>query len=169
MEGWLGEPSAVLVTNTVTAITAVMGLPIDNEGVVIHFTSLTGDAISTTVVPGCAGYATLGVFIALFALMMLDIRLPLRKACTLFLIGLAGTWLQNIVRVTASVAAGYFWGYGALETIHYNGAYIIFPIWYSLFVYIYLRQVGGSGRPLKKSVKTDTPATPSDTVRRHLS
>jgi len=149
MTKWLGEPSAIVTTNTVTAITRLLGLPVTTEGVVLHFTSLTGDAISTTIAPGCAGYATIGVFIALFALMMLDIRLPLKKAWYVFLIGLAGTWLQNIIRVVVSVAAGYYWGSGALEAMHHNIAYIIFPLWYALFAYVYLRQAGWS----KVSVK----------------
>jgi len=142
MTRWLGEPSAMLVTNTVTATTRMLGLPITSEGPVLHVTSLTGNIFSTTIIPGCAGYATIGVFIALFALMMLDIRLPLKKAWYVFLIGLAGTWLQNIIRVVISVAAGYYWGSGALEAMHYNAAYVIFPLWYALFAYIYLRQAG---------------------------
>ena len=140
MMGWLGEPSAILVANTVTAITRVLGLDITNEGLLLHFTSLTGEVISTKVSAGCAGYATIGVFIALFALMMLDIRLPLKKAWYVFLIGLAGTWLQNIIRVIVSVVAGCYWGSGALEAMHYNIAYVIFPLWYALFAYIYLKQ-----------------------------
>ena len=150
MKGWLGEPSAMLVTNTVTAITGMLGLPIASEGVVIRLTDVAGNAFSTTVVPGCAGYATIGVFIALFALMMLDIRLPLKKAWYLFLIGLAGTWLQNIIRVVVSLVAGYYWGFGALEAMHYNLAYVIFPLWYGLFAYIYLRQAGWRGSYIKE-------------------
>lgn len=141
---WLGEPSAMLVANTVTAITSILGLPVVSEGLVLHFTSATGDVISTTVSAACAGYATIGVFIALFTLMMMDIRLPLRKAWWVFLFGLAGTWLQNIIRIVISVAAGYYWGSDALEAMHYNISYVIFPLWYALFAYIYLRQAGWS-------------------------
>ena len=139
----LGEPSAILTTSTVIAITKMLGLPITSEGLVLHFTSLTGDVISTTIVPGCAGYATIGVFIALFALMMLDIRLPLSRAWYIFLFGLVGTWLHNIIRIVVSVAAGYHWGLDALEAMHYNISYVIFPLWYALFAFIYLRQAGG--------------------------
>ena len=142
MMAWLGEPSAILVTNTVTSITRILGLPIASHGVVLQFNSVTGDAISTTVTPGCVGYATIGVFIALFSLMMLDIRLPLKKAWYIFLFGLAGTCLQNILRIVVSVAAGYYWGAEALTAMHYNLAYVIFPLWYALFAYIYLRQAG---------------------------
>jgi len=150
MTRWLGEPSAILVTNTVTAITRIAGLPITSQGMVLYFTSITGDAISTTVSAACAGYATIGVFIALFALMMLDIRLPLRKAWYIFLFGLAGTWLQNIIRIVVSVAAGYYWGLDALETMHYGIAYVIFPLWYALFAYIYFRLGGWKSAPVKK-------------------
>lgn len=74
--------------------------------------------------------------------MMLDIRLPLKRAWYISLIGLAGTWLQNIIRIVLSVAAGYHWGYEGLEAMHYNISYVIFPLWYALFAYIYLRQAG---------------------------
>ena len=107
---WLGEPAAILTTNTIIALTGLLGLPIANQGAVLQLTCLSGDAISTTVTPGCAGFATIGVFIALFSLMMLDIRLPFKKAWYIFLGGLAGTWLQNIVRIGLSLLAGYLWG-----------------------------------------------------------
>ena len=142
MMAWLGEPSALLVTKIVTTITRLLGLPIASQGITLHFNSLTGDVISTAVSPGCVGYATISVFIALFSLMMLDIRLPLRRAWYVFLLGLAGTGLQNIIRIVVSLATGYYWGWGALDAMHYNLGYIIFPLWYVLFAYIYLRQAG---------------------------
>ena len=86
--------------------------------------------------------------------MMLDIRLPLKKAGYLFLIGLAGTWLQNIIRVAISVVAGYYWGWEALEATHYNIAYIIFPLWYMLFAYIYFRQAGWNRASNKETRQT---------------
>jgi exosortase/archaeosortase family protein len=147
--GWLGELSAMLVTNTVIGIARVFGLPLTNNGAVVHFTSLNGNAVSTTITPGCAGYATIGVFIALFALMMLDIRLPLKRAWYIFLIGLAGTWIQNIIRIIVSITAGYYWGPGALAAMHYNAGYVLFPLWYALFAYIYLRQTRWSRIPVK--------------------
>jgi exosortase/archaeosortase family protein len=142
MMEWLGEPSATLVTSTIITITNILGLPITSQGLVLQFNSLTGDAISTVVSPACSGYATMGVFIALFSLMMLDIRLPLKRAWYIFLFGLVGTWLQNILRIVISVAAAYFWGSEALITVHYNIAYVIFPLWYALFAFIYLKQAG---------------------------
>lgn len=149
MIGWLGETSATLVINTVIAITTILGLPITSQGLVLQFDSVTGDAIATTVSVDCAGYATMGVFIALFLLMMLDIRLPLRRAWWVFLLGLVGTWLQNILRIVVSVAAAYYWGAEALTIVHYNIAYIIFPLWYALFAFIYLRQAERKGQAVE--------------------
>lgn len=147
--GRLGEPSAILTANIVIAITRTLGLPITSQGLVLQFTSVSGDVVSTAVSPECAGYVTIGVFIALFALMMLDIRLPLKKAWYIFLIGLVGTWLQNIIRILVSLAAGYYWGLAALETMHSNISFVIFPLWYALFAYIYLRQTGWKGISIK--------------------
>ncbi|MBI2868990.1 MAG: exosortase/archaeosortase family protein, partial [Chloroflexi bacterium] len=95
---------------------------------------------SVVVTPGCAGYSAIGVFISLFTLMMLDVRLPAGKAWYVFLIGLAGTWLQNILRIMVLVSAGYYWGPAAFDLAHYNAAYIIFPAWFALFAFFYLRQ-----------------------------
>ncbi|MFC2066437.1 archaeosortase/exosortase family protein [Chloroflexota bacterium] len=136
----LGEPAAMATANILTAITRMVGLPVTSVGLVLHITTLTGDVISVTVGPTCIGYRAISLFIALFSVMMLDIRLPLSKAWYMFLLGLLGTWLQNITRLIVIVAAGYYWGAGALEATHQNISYFIFPVWYALFVYIYLRQ-----------------------------
>ncbi|MFC1892903.1 archaeosortase/exosortase family protein [Chloroflexota bacterium] len=157
MIGWLGEPLAILVTSTVTTITGLLGLPVIAEGLVLQFNSVTGDTIATMVSPACAGYATLGVFIALFALMMLDVRLPWKRVWYVFLFGLVGTWFQNILRIVISVAAGYYWGAPALTAVHYNLAYVIFPLWYALFAYIYLRQAGWRAMPKKASPPPQSP------------
>ena len=140
MMRWVGDPSTLAITNIVTAIVRVFGLPITSHGSVLHFTSITDNLIIAVIEPGCAGYVTIGVFIALFALMMLDIKLSLRRAWYVFLIGLTGTWVLNIIRIVISVAAGYYWGKEGLEAMHQNLFYILFPLWYALFAYIYLRR-----------------------------
>ena len=148
---WTGESPAVAMAEIVTTISKLFGLPVSNQGALIHFFSRADTSVRVAIVPGCVGYATIGVFLALFALMMMDIRLPLKKAWYVFLIGLAGTWLQNIIRIVVSLAAGYYWGEEALDTMHYNVNYVIFPLWYALFAYIYLRQSGWKRASSKQS------------------
>jgi exosortase/archaeosortase family protein len=135
----IGEAAAVANTNIVIAIFDLFRLSIAHEGTILTFTSASGDIVTTVLTTACSGYATLGVFLALFALMMLDVRLTTKRALFVFLFGLIGTWLQNIVRIVITIAAGYYWGSDGLESMHYNISYLIFPLWFGLFVYVYLR------------------------------
>ena len=131
-----------------TAIAPLMGLmtilgyPMQNQEQWVSFTSTGGEPISVAITAGCAGPATMGVFIALFALMMLDMPLPPKKAVWLFLFGAVGTWFQSFVRLVILLLVGYYWGKEALWTAHFWTIYILFPLWYLLFTYIYFRQVG---------------------------
>ncbi|MCK4723608.1 MAG: exosortase/archaeosortase family protein, partial [Dehalococcoidia bacterium] len=131
-----------------TAIAPLMGLmtilgyPIQNQGQWIHFTSTCNESILVTITAACAGPSTMGVFIALFTLMSLDMPLPPRKAIWLFTFGVVGTWFQSYIRLIVLILVGYYLGEHALWTAHFWTIYILFPPWYLLFVYIYFRQVG---------------------------
>lgn len=120
----------------------ILGYPLQNQGQWVHFTSSGGEPISVAITSSCAGPATMGVFIALFALMMLDMPMPPKKAVWLFVFGVVGTWLQSFIRLIILMLVGYHWGEAALWTAHSWTIYILFPLWYLLFAYIYFRQVG---------------------------
>ena len=138
-----------------TAITPLMGImttlgyQIENQGQWIYFISTSGESISAVITAACAGPATMGVFIALFALMMLDMPLPPRKAVPLFLLGIAGTWFQSLVRLIILILMGYYLGEDALWAAHSWSIYILFPVWYLLFAYIYFRQARGNNKKLQ--------------------
>ena len=53
------------------------------------------------------------------------------------------------LRIVVSVAAGYYWGLGALETVHSNIAYVIFPLWFALFAFVYLKLAGWRSKKQK--------------------
>jgi len=133
-----------------TAITPLMGLlttlgyQIENQGQWVYFISSSGEPISAVITAGCAGPATMGVFIAIFALMMLDIPLPPRKAARLFLFGVVGTWFQSLIRLIILILMGYHLGEDAMWAAHSWRIYILFPLWYLLFAYIYFRQARGN-------------------------
>jgi exosortase/archaeosortase family protein len=121
---------------------AILSYPIENQGQLIHFTTSSGDSIVVALNAACAGPATMGVFIAIFALMTLDIPLPPKKAAYMFLFGVAGTWIQSFFRLIILMLVGYYWGEAALWTAHLWTPYFLFPLWYLLFAYIYFRQAG---------------------------
>jgi len=130
-------------------IMQTLGYPLQSQGQWVHFTTSSGEAISVAITTACAGPATMGVFLAIFALMMLDIPLPLKKAGWLLLFGVVGTWLQSVIRLVIVMLVGYYWGEEAMWTAHFWSIYILFPLWYLFFVYIYFRQVGGKRKKLK--------------------
>ena len=125
-----------------TRVLAVLGYPFATEGQWLNLISAEGDLISVVVTVACAGPSTMGVFLSIFALMTLDMPLPPKKSALLFLFGVAGTWFQNLIRVVLLMVTGYYLGEKALWTAHYWTIYLLFPLWYLLFVYIYFRQFG---------------------------
>ncbi len=125
-----------------TGLLTFLGFTFENAGQQIHFTSFAGEPISVVITAACAGPAAMGVLIALFALMTLDMPLPPKKAAVLLLFGVVGTWVQNLIRLVILLLAGYYLGEDALWTAHSWTIYILFPLWYLLFAYIYFRQFG---------------------------
>lgn len=126
-----------------------IGYPLQNQGQLVSFTSLSGEHISVLITTACAGPATMGVFIAIFALTMLDLPLPLREASGVFCFGAAGTWFQSIIRLIIIFLTGYHWGKEALFTAHFWTIYILFPLWYLIFLYVYF-YVYGHNLPKRK-------------------
>jgi|GEM_PF-2558513 len=107
----------------------------------IEINSLTNENIVIIINAACTGVAALALFVAIFALMNLDMPLPKQDAAVFFFIGLAGTFIQNIVRLVALVFTGYYFGTQTLVNAHAVLGYIIFGIYYLLFAYLYLRKV----------------------------
>ncbi len=123
-----------------------LGYVLETEGLWIHFTSFSGEPISVIVTSACAGPATMGVFLAIFALMMLDTPLRPRKAGYMFLFGVVGTWLQSLIRLIIIMLVAYHFGEDAMWTTHSWSIYILFPLWYLFYAYVYFRQVGRGHR-----------------------
>jgi exosortase/archaeosortase family protein len=81
------------------------------------------------------------VFVVIFTLMMLDLPLPWQQAIPVFLFGVVGTWLQNVIRIIIILGCGYFFGSDALWAAHFWTIYVLFPLWYLLFALVYFRFV----------------------------
>lgn len=122
-------------------VMSTLGYPVENYGQLVQVPSPNGGTIAVLVTAACAGPATMGVFVALFALMRMDTHLPSKTMVGLFLFGVLGTWFQSLLRLIILIALAYYWGESALWTAHQYSVYILFPLWYFLFAYIYLRQV----------------------------
>ncbi len=111
------------------------------SGQVFRFTLPSGTPMQIMVGSACAGPATIAVFVVIFTLMMLDLPLTWSAAIPVFLFGVAGTWLQNVIRIIIILCCGLFFGSDALWTAHFWTIYVLFPLWYLLFAAFYFRFV----------------------------
>lgn len=148
------EPYTMIALVPLTALLDLLGYPLQSNGQILHLISSNGETISVLVSGACAGPTTMAVFIALFVLMMLDVPLPPRKAIWLFLAGIVGTWFQSFIRLFILMLTAYYLGREAMWTAHSWSIYILFPLWYLIFAYIYFRQVGRVRRTAKTSSGT---------------
>jgi len=133
---------AKTATIPMKGIAWILGLPLVVNDQLLNLSMSTGDSITVLVTAACAGPATMGVFLGLFALMYLDIPLPMKKAAILFAFGITGTWLQSLVRILIILGTGYSFGEDALWTAHFWTIYILFPVWYLVFAAVYFKLAG---------------------------
>ncbi|MCZ7381922.1 MAG: exosortase/archaeosortase family protein [Candidatus Methanoperedens sp.] len=136
------EPGSFYPMATTTFLVTLLSplIPIGNQGQTIHFLDVSGNTQNYFIDAGCSGSASLAIFLSLFCLMMLDAPLPWKKAGYMLIFGLVGTTLQNILRLAVLVFAGYWHGSETVWTAHTYAGYILFPAWYALFAYVYLKQ-----------------------------
>lgn len=140
-------PYAASAALSVTGVLKMLGYPLSTEGQWLQLTAASGEKIRVIITAACAGPATMAIFLALFALMLLDIRLPWRVALPLLLMGIAGTWLQSLLRLLLLLLVGYYRGEDALWAAHMVSAYFTFSLWYLLFCYLYFKQAQGIAGP----------------------
>ena len=103
----------------------------------INYFSSNGREISLLVDSACSGSGSMSIFIALFALMMLDVKLPRKDAAYMFIFGILGTTIQNVVRIAVIVFSGVYFGPAGVVASHNYAGYVLFPAWFLVFVYIY--------------------------------
>ncbi len=115
------------------------GVPITLSGVTVTLSSVMGYDILTKVDARCAGSDSLAIFLMMFGLMLIDRKPRTNALIGLLILGVVGTYFQNVVRLLLLFAAGYHFGSGALWTVHDYAGYILFPLWFLIFAIVYLR------------------------------
>ncbi len=126
------------------AFSRLLGLPISAGVGFVTVTGPTGQPLSIGFTSECVGQITMGIFLAIFVLMMLDIRVPWKRALPLLIFGILGTTLQNLVRIQGILWAAHLYGAAGQEAAHRYVALFIFPLWYAIFAYVYFRSVSTS-------------------------
>ncbi|MFZ3382325.1 MAG: archaeosortase/exosortase family protein [Candidatus Methanoperedens sp.] len=114
-------------------------IPITRGDTVISMITLSGEQLLIIINEACSGSASMSVFLVIFMLMSLDLPLPRRKWVFLLIFGIIGTFLQNIVRLVLLMFVGYYFGPSAVESGENFAGYIIFPLWYAIFAFVYMK------------------------------
>jgi exosortase/archaeosortase family protein len=141
----LFSSSFSMVTALVSTSTLrFFGVPVSLVGVKVSLTSLNGSDIVTMVDARCSGSDSIAIFFAIFGLMLMDRKPKNLVVLGLFILGLAGTFIQNFIRLLLLFAAGYYYGSDSLWLVHDYASYILFPIWFLAFSLIYVRYTNGN-------------------------
>jgi exosortase/archaeosortase family protein len=143
VERWADAPVGMVTAAAAGSVLRAADFPLLLNGQFITFQDSAGNAIRVLINASCAGPATLGVFLALYALMALDAPLPLRTAAGLFALGFLGTWLQNVGRLIYLLLVGHHQGEPAMWVAHNDSGYLWFIGWYAIFGLAYLRFAAG--------------------------
>ncbi len=114
-------------------------IPVSFGSTAISMTTLGGERLVVIINAACSGAASMAVFLAVFALMTLDVPLPKKNWAVMLLFGLIGTSVQNVLRLVLLLLAGYYYGHEAVQGGESAAGYIIFPLWYALFAFVYLK------------------------------
>ena len=132
-----------LVTTRLTAYVAGLVYPVGYEGQLISLVNSEGVKNVVYIDAGCSGSASIAIFLTIFALMIIDIKPPSKYILPLLIFGIVGTSLQNILRLFVLLSANYHFGSDAMWQMHAYAGYFLFPIWFAIFVYVYLKMSVG--------------------------
>jgi exosortase/archaeosortase family protein len=128
-----------LVTTRLTAGAAGLVYPVGYDGQLISLINSEGVKNVVYIDSGCSGSASIAIFLTIFALMMIDIKPPSKYILPLFIFGIVGTSLQNILRLVVLLSTNYHFGSNAMWQMHAYAGYFLFPIWLAIFIYVYLK------------------------------
>lgn len=110
------------------------------ETPVVSFPSLTGQQVSGAFVYECIGVYSALVFSIILVVVLFEDPSSLKTKTAYSAVGLLGTFLVNIIRVTTIFLTDFFYGREAGGTIHYVIGYTLFSIWLVCFLLVYSKR-----------------------------
>jgi len=122
----LGVPLAAFTSNLSAGMAAAAGLPVTWLGTQFVLLSTSGGMITGTVTSDCSGIVSITAFLALLALMHMDLKKNVRSTIKTAIAGAAVLLLVNSVRVVILLWVGYVGGAGAFWWVHDWIGYVLF-------------------------------------------
>ena len=114
----------------------LIGLPFSGTGneIILHAPDYN-TPVTLLVTEACSGIHSSFLFLAFFALMLVDLRGGLTREMGLayFIIGAVGTYSANIVRIVVLALITYYIGFDAMKAFHDYFGFIFFIGWIFVF------------------------------------
>jgi len=100
-----------------------------------------GKVSSIAVSTACGGILSLGIFLVSFVVLAADFygRAPRSKLAICLAVGVGGTLLANVFRVSLISAVGYVWGPELMYAFHTYAGYLTFLAFVTVFWYLSIR------------------------------
>ncbi|MEA3191185.1 MAG: hypothetical protein QOD77_1767 [Thermoplasmata archaeon] len=99
----------------------------------------THGLLTVQVGAACSGLQAMALFMGMLALFAATQRPPGRRLAVWTVVGLAGVYVANVLRLFVVILAGHQWGAGALQEVHANAGWAFFVAWSLLFA-VWLRR-----------------------------
>lgn len=90
----------------------------------------------------CSGVVSLSVFIAAFLALAWDLKTTFVKKAAMLIVGVLGTILSNVFRISTLFAVGYYFGGEAMIFMHTHLGWILYFIWITIFWVLAFRIAG---------------------------
>gem|GEM_PF-6706683 len=119
-------------------IVQLLRLPVEVVGSNISLILPSSEELNVAVAAACAGPTTMALFLSIFTLMYSYRPIRGQTGLMVLLVGITGTWLQNVIRVVVVVVIGHFFGEDSLWAAHEYLSYLLFPLWYLMFTALYI-------------------------------
>ncbi|MCS7113428.1 MAG: glycosyltransferase [Candidatus Bathyarchaeota archaeon] len=134
------HPISEFAARATATTLSILGYEASVHGSCIAISTFAGSVIEACIDPVCAGSTSLSVFVCLFMLVTMDLNLKLnRKIAVLFVAGCLGVIGQAILRLILIGIVGVNYGFEAFFIAHRYLGYILFPLYFTLFIYVYLK------------------------------
>jgi len=106
----------------------------------ITIPSLPGKVFHAAFVYECMGVTSALVFSILLIVVLFEDPSDFKVKLPYSIVGLLGTFVLNILRVTIIFLAGYFYGAEVGATVHYVIGYALFSAWLAVFFYMFSKR-----------------------------
>jgi len=144
-QDWITAPLVPVTTAISVSVLNLIGINSVVSDNIFTFVSQTGSPISLSIVSDCSGIMSLGTFTIAAVIVLANFpRSITMTGMAWILIGYAGTYGANILRIVLIALSGYYFGpVGVIEKVHVNIGWIVFSLWMLVFwYYFFSRQVG---------------------------